>query len=310
MNWAAIAFDWNQARAFLATAEEGSLSAAARALRLTQPTVGRQIAALEADLGVILFERAGRTVRLTETGLGLVEHVRAMAEAAVRISLGASGSAHAVEGRVRITASDMMCARTLPPALPGLAERAPLLQIELVADNRIRDLLQREADIAIRHVRPQQPDLIARLVREETAHFYAASRYLDRRGRPAGLQDLAGHDFIGFGDDPRMLEHLHPLGVPIGLKNFRFGSDSGVAAWEMLRQGLGIAVMSDEIAGTAPGLERLVLDMEPIRFPVWLVTHRELHTSRRIRVVFDFLADFLSAARRTARSAVDRGTGL
>lgn len=295
MNWGAITFDWNQARAFLATAEEGSLSAAARALGLTQPTLGRQVAALEERLGVTLFERVGRSVQLTQSGIELLEHVRAMAEAANRMSLTASGQAQTIEGQVRITASDMMSAHVLPPALHHLRTVAPRLDIDIVAANDVRDLLRREADIAIRHVRPEQPDLIARRVREETARFYAARSYIAARGRPRVADGLAEHDFISFGDKERMLEYLLPLGLGLERSSFRLGSESGIVAWEMARNGLGIAVMSDEIAAKFPGVEPVLEDLEPFVFPVWLVTHRELHTSRRIRLVFDHLADFLTA---------------
>ena len=188
----------------------------------------------------------------------------------------------------------MMSAYILPRFLTELREAAPRLEIEVVAANDIRDLLRREADIAIRHVRPEQPDLIARLVREATGHFYAAKSYLDRRGRPRSKEDLPKHDFIGFGDNARMLALPNPMGFALTRRNFRLGSASGVAAWEMARHGLGIAVMSDEVAETCPDMERVLPDMEPFAFPVWLTTHRELHTSRRMRLVFDLLADFLA----------------
>lgn len=287
-------FDWNHARAFLAAAEEGSLSAAARALDLAQPTVGRQISALEERLGVVLFERAGRSIALTPNGLDLLEHVRAMGDAANRVSLAASGRVQAVDGLVRVTASDLYCAHLLPPALDRLAAIAPLLQIDLVADSEVRDLLRREADVAIRHVRPEQPDLISRRLRDATAHFYAAPRYLERRGRPGSLEALSSHDFVGFGDDRRMLEHLKALGVSPALEKIRFGSKSGVVAWEMARAGLGVAVMADAVAHAAPEMERLLPEMQPIRFPVWLATHRDLRASRRIRLVFGHLAEFMA----------------
>ena len=295
MNWQAISFDWNQVRAFLATAEEGSLSAAGRALGLTQPTLGRQVAALEADLGITLFERVGRTLKLTQSGLELLDHVRAMGDAANRISLVASGQSQTIEGQVRITASDVASAYLLPPAMERLRAAAPLLDIDLVAANDIRDLLRREADIAIRHVRPEQPELIARLVQEATAHFYAARRYIETHGEPRTFEDLSGHDFIWFGDPDRMIEFFTPLGISLTRQNFRLGSKSGIVGWEMARFGLGIAIMSDEVAADCPEMQRLFPEMEPLVFPVWLATHRELHTSRRIRLVFDLLADFLSA---------------
>jgi DNA-binding transcriptional LysR family regulator len=294
MNWKAISFDWNQARAFLATAEEGSLSAAARALGVTQPTLGRQVAALEDKLGVMLFERVGRSLALTQSGIELLDHVRAMADAANRISLAASGQAQTVEGQVRITASDMMSAYILPPALKRLRDVAPLLEIDVVAVNDVRDLLRREADIAIRHVRPEQPDLIAKLVREDTAHFYAAQSYLDAYGMPTLEAGLAEHAFISFGDVHRMLGYLEPLDLGFTRDNFPMGSEAGVVAWEMARNGLGIAIMSEEIAAKFSDMKRVLVEIDPFTFPVWLTTHRELHTSRRIRLVFDVLDDFLS----------------
>ena len=107
MKWQTVSFDWNQARAFLVTVEEGSLTAAARALGLTQPTLGRQVAALEDSLGVTLFDRVGRSLRLTPSGLELLDHVRSMGDAAGRVSLTASGQSQTVEGQVCITASDL-----------------------------------------------------------------------------------------------------------------------------------------------------------------------------------------------------------
>jgi DNA-binding transcriptional LysR family regulator len=297
MNWQSVAFDWNQARAFLATVEEGSLSAAARALDLTQPTLGRQVAALEESLDIVLFERVGRSLVLTPSGIELLEHVRAMRDAANRISLTASGRSQTIDGRVRITASDVMSAHILPPVLKKLREVAPLLEIDVVAANDIRDLQLREADIAIRHVRPEQPDLIARLVAEATAHFYVSTSYIERRGRPRSFSDMSEHDFVGFGNNERMIEILNPLGLSLTSENFKVGSENGVVAWELALSGLGIIVMSDGVAAAAPAMERLLPDMEAFEIPIWLTAHRELHTSRRIRLVFDLLADFLSERR-------------
>lgn len=297
MNWQAVSFDWNQVRAFLATAQEGSFSAAARALGQTQPTLGRQVAALEENLGVTLLERIGRGIALTPSGLELLEHVRAMGDAASRVSLTASGQSQAIEGRVRITASDIMAAYILPPVLAELRERAPNLEIDVVAANEIRDIQRREADIAVRHVRPEQPELIARLVQNATGHFYAATTYLDRRGRPETLAELSAHDFISFGDPDRMIGYLKPFGITLTRQNFLLGSESGLVAWALVRQGLGIGVMSTEVGAMAEGVEKVVPTMEPFVFPVWLTTHRELHTSRRIRIVFDHLAAFFSKSR-------------
>ncbi len=290
MNWKAINFDWNQVRSFLATSEEGSFSAAARVLEQTQPTVGRQVANLEQSLGITLFERVGKSLKLTAAGTELLLHVREMADVASRISLTATSQSQAIEGQVRITASDVMSAFQLPPILKQIRLAAPRLEIDVVAANDIRDIQRREADIAIRHVRPTQPDLIAKLVAEATANFYAAPSYLDHVGRPRNADDLAKLDFVGFGDVDTMIGFLNPAGIDVTRQNFRIGSQSGIVSWEMVRHGFGVSVMSDDIAALTPGIERVLPDREPFRFPIWLATHSELHTAKRIRLVFDQLA--------------------
>ncbi len=297
MNWQAINFDWNQVRSFLATAEEGSFSAAARVLGQTQPTVGRQVAALEAALGVVLFERVGKSLNLTSTGAELLLHVREMADVANRISLTASSQSQTIDGLVKITASDLMSAYLLPPVLKQIRLAAPRLEIDLVAANEIRDIQRREADIAIRHVRPTQPDLIARLVAEDSANFYAATPYLDKVGRPTNEAELAKLDFVAFGEVEEIIGYFEPAGIPVTQQNFRLGSKSGVVAWEMVRQGFGIGVMSDKVAELTPGIERVLPERKPFMFPIWLATHSELHTARRIRLVFDILAEYFSRGR-------------
>ena len=294
MNWAAVSFDWNQVRAFLATVEEGSLSGAARVLRLTQPTLGRQVAALEEALDVVLFDRIGRSLVLTPSGLELLDHVRDMGDAANRISLAATGRSQAIEGLVRITASHATSAYVLPPILKRLRDLAPGIEVEVVATNALRDLRHREADIAIRHVRPDHPDVIARLVRETSAHLYASTAYLDVMGRPATPEDVSRCDFIGFEANDRLLTGLNALGLSLTRRNFRLVSDNGSVAWEMVRQGLGVGVMMREIADVTPEVEQILPELDPIPVPVWLATHRELNTSRRIRLVYDLLAEALA----------------
>ncbi|MQY42462.1 LysR family transcriptional regulator [Epibacterium sp. SM1969] len=285
--------DWTHIRAFLATAESGSLSAAARKLQLTQPTVSRQVAALEDELGVMLFERLGRALHLTDAGREMLVHARQMGAAADAFALTATSQAQDIEGLVRITASDIFSVYLLPRALHILAERAPRLRIEVIADNGLRDLMRREADIAIRHVEPTQPDLVARRIQQARAYLYASERYIQNHGAPQSLQDCSTHSFIGFGDIDRMMAFLHPIGIELSPENFHFGSNSGLVGWEMVRQGFGIAVMASEAGDHTPGMVRLLPEMEVIEFPVWLTTHRELHTSRKIRLVFDVLAEVL-----------------
>lgn len=294
MNWQAVSFDWNQIRAFLATAEEGSLSAAARALNSTQPTLGRQVTSLEKDLGVTLFERAGRSLVITQAGQDLLEHVQAMGDAASRVSMVASGQSQDVAGTVSITASDLLAAGFLPPVMQKLRQEAPGINIEIVASNRLENLTRRDADIAIRHVQPDQPDLIARRVADFTAGFFASSAYIAQHGMPQTAKDVAGHTFIGPRDVAQMSDFLERRGLKIAETQFRMRSDSGVVMWEMMRAGLGIGVMPSGLWPEVADVETVFTALPPVTFPVWLATHRELRTSRRIRIVFDALAEALT----------------
>ena len=294
MSWKSLSFDWNQARAFLAVAEKSSLSGAAEALGVTQPTISRQISALETDLKVALFERTGRSVALTPTGLELVEFVRTMAEAANLMSLAASGKSQEIKGQVKVTATDITSAYVLPPAISRLKHIAPNLEIRFVADNDVQDLLRREADIAIRHVRPEQPNLISKLVCEDAARFYAVQDYIDTNGEPTLDCDFTQHQFVSFGDKDRMLGYLLPLGLKLTEKNFRYASNSQVAECQIARNGHEIAILTDRIAAKFPEFKPVLAEVAPFTIPTWLVAHRDLQTSRRIRLVFDLLADFLT----------------
>ncbi len=269
--------------------EEGSLSAAARALGLTQPTLSRQITSLEEDLGFIVFERGYRSLTLTQSGLELLEHVKAMGDAANLISLAASGQSQKVGGQVSITASDAMSAYHIPSILKGIKEVAPDIEIEIVASNEIRDLQRREADIAIRHIEPEQPDLITKHVCNMQANLYASSDYLEKFGRLESKDDLKDACFIGFESPERSLSLYQSMGLPIGRKNIGYVTNDGVSRWEIVKQGLGIGIMDEKTAAITKEVKQVLPDLEPLEFPIWLTTHRELHSSQRIRIVFNFL---------------------
>ncbi|MBO9453050.1 LysR family transcriptional regulator [Tropicibacter sp. R16_0] len=298
MDWKTVSFDWNQIRAFLATAEEGSFSAAARALGLTQPTLGRQIAALEVQLGVLLFDRGGRFPVLTPSGLELLEHAQSMLQAAGQLTLAASGQSQAVEGEVSVTANELMTAYVLPSVVGKLRALAPGIRIRLAAADDLRDLTKREADIAVRHVRPEQSDLIARLVGKTRAHLYASSTYLDELGRPDLMRDPARIELISDESQDRTMRGLKSKGLQLEQANFKVVSNSRVAVWEMVKQGMGIAMMTDDIAANTPNIERVCADQVSFEIPVWLATHRELRSSRRIRLVFDELVEHFTSSRR------------
>ncbi|MGI1661302.1 LysR family transcriptional regulator [Palleronia sp. KMU-117] len=291
MDWRAVTFDWNRARAFLVTAEEGSLSAAARALGMSQPTLGRQVAALEAELGVALFERVGKGLELTPGGVELLSHVRSMGEAAQALALGASGRTQAIEGEICLTASEVYAAHLLPPVLGRLRAEHPGIEVEVLASNAMTDLRRREADIAVRNVRPTQNDLVARRLPDDEARLYAAPGYLDRIGRPRTSEELARAEFIGFDRTNVLITHLRDRGLPLERRNFPILSQSQLVQWEMVKAGLGIGIFPTWIGDAEPRVERVDAGVEPITFPVWLVAHREVRTSARVRIVFDMLAE-------------------
>lgn len=296
MNWAAIRFDWNQVRAFLATAEEGSLSAAARALGLTQPTLGRQVTALEEHLGVPLFERVGKSLILTPSGQLLVEHVRDMGEAAERLSLVASGQVQSVEGVVKITATEMMSAFALPSLVRDLREREPGLILEIVATNSLSDLRRREADIAIRNAEPTDPDLIAKRIRDDTGGLYASENLIERMKPIRTMADLAHAPLIDFDESDQFIEAFAARGAPVGRENIVARSKNHFVHWELARAGVGIGVNSTIVGDRTPGMVRLLEEELTFTFPIWLVAPRELRTSRRVRIVFDALAEHLKAS--------------
>ncbi|QIE40503.1 LysR family transcriptional regulator [Rhodobacteraceae bacterium SC52] len=294
MDWRAMKFDWNRARAFLVTAEEGSLSAAARALGMAQPTLGRQVAALEDDLGVLLFDRVGKGLVLTPSGLDLLDHVRAMGAAASRVSLAATGRANSVEGDIIITASEIYSTHLLPPVIADLRRTYPGLNIEIIASNLTLNIQRREADIAIRSYRPQQPDLIARKLRDDQGRFYATPAYLDRIGPVVEPSDLSRADFIGFEDTDVMRNAFAEQGIMLERRNFPIITANHIVHWELCKSGVGIGIVPEHVGDREQAVRRALPSMAPMVFPIWLTTHRELHSSRRVRTVFDALADALS----------------
>tara|TARA_R110001606_G_C15385501_1_gene650933 strand:- start:280 stop:1167 length:888 start_codon:yes stop_codon:yes gene_type:complete len=288
-------FDWSQAQAFLATAEMGSFSGAAVRLGLSQPTVGRHVAALESDLGLLLFDRVGKSLALTDNGLALVEHVKAMKDAADLLSLSALGQDKTIAGPVSVTASDVFCAYILPPIIERIRLTYPEVQVEIVSTNEVQDLRRREADIAIRHVQPTHPDLYAKRLRTAKCKLYGATSYLDQLGRPATIKDFSERaTFIG-DTSGRVLQMLTAMGVPVVPEQFSIIANSGVAMWELVKRGIGLAVMFKDLADMTPEVEVILPTEISVDVPVWLVTHSELKTNARIRAIFDILSGELAA---------------
>ena len=290
MDWRSIKFDWNRARAFLVTAEEGSLAAAARALDMKQPTLGRQVAALEEEIGVDLFIRTGRGLELTPNGMKLVEHVRAMGDAANRFSLSATGKSDSIEGNICITTTEISATCILPPMIKKLRQLEPGIEIEIISTNDETNLTRREADIAIRSFRPSQQELIVKKLGDVTGHLYAASTYLQQLGNPSSIAELNNANFIDVEKSGRLLSLLNSQGFNLSPHNFPVVTKSHIVQWELVKQGVAICGMLEQIGDNEPLVERVVIPgFVLITAELWLVTHKELRTSRRVRTVFDFL---------------------
>lgn len=294
MNRRAIKFDWNRARAFLVTAEEGSLSAAAKALDMTQPTLGRQVSALEAELGIVLFERTNTGLILTKSGADLLTQVKTMGEAATNLSLIASGHVDNIEGNVCISATEMMAAFVLPPIIKELRETWPKITIELIASSGSSDLVRREADIAIRNYRPKQQDLIAKRVNDTQGHLYATKAYIEALDHPQVPQDLNNAIFLGNDHSNQVINYLKKFDFQLSETNFPVLVDNHLVQWEMVKQGLGIGFMQTSLGDKEPMVERVLPKFSAFKNETWLVAHRELKTSRIIRAVFDHLAQTLN----------------
>jgi len=282
---------WELYRSFLAVIRERSLSGAARALGLTQPTVGRHIDALEAALGLTLFTRSQAGLHASEGAIALIPHAETMASAAEALQRVASGEADEDRGTVRITASEMVGTEVLPEALAAFRQAHPRIVIELVLSNRSEDLLRREADIAVRMVRPTQDALVARKIGVIAIGLHAHPRYVKAHGLPRDLAELTRHPLIGFDKAPSV-RRLDKIGMPISRDLFAFRCDSDYGQFAALRAGFGLGMCQVPLArrdGLVPVLPALV------RFDLgaWVVMHKDLRSTRRMRLMFDHLAAHL-----------------
>ncbi len=284
--------NWELYRSFLAVLTEGSLSGAGRALGLSQPTLGRQIAALEAALDVALFTRSPGGLLPTEAALALKPHAEAMAAAAAAM-VRALGPDDGGGGVVRITASEVVGGAVLPPILTELREAHPNLRIELVLSNRQDDLLRREADIAVRMARPTQGALFGRRIGAAEVALYASAAYIQKHGRPVSLEDRQGHTIVGFDHVPSYAGRVIS-GLPIGRDLFDLRSDSDLAQLALIQAGAGIGACQTALARR--------LDLVPVQpgafsfsMETWVVMHEDLKSTRRVRIVFDALVAGLEA---------------
>ncbi|MFI4975169.1 MAG: LysR family transcriptional regulator [Caulobacterales bacterium] len=287
--------EWDLYRSFLAVVDTGSLSGAARALGLSQPTVGRHIESLEAALdGAVLFTRSPGGLAPTEAALALRPHVEAMASAAEALLRTASGEAAGERGVVRVTASEIVGAEVLPPILAEFHEAHPGVTVELALNNQQEDLLRRDADIAVRMARPTQGALLARRVGSVKLGLYAHRRYLQKHGEPRGF-DEAGHSAVGFDRDTQTLRALKDLNLPLRREMFAFRSDSDLAQLAAVRAGFGIGACQVTIARRDPNLVPVLREVFDYDMEIWVAMHEDLKASRRMRLMFDALVAGLQA---------------
>ncbi|QDL53035.1 LysR family transcriptional regulator [Rhodoferax aquaticus] len=289
-----VAFDWSLIKSFLAALDQGSLLGASRVLRMSQPTVGRHIAELESQLGVALFERTGRGLVPTHTAHQLAEHARAMQSNATQLLHTLDSAQSKATGTVRITASVAVAVNLLPSVLARMRMALPEIQVEIVSSNAISNLLRREADIAIRMVRPDQASLVAKKIGDIGLGAFAHRSYLARKSPIRVPQDLLQHELIGGDTDTSILDGFQAMGYPVGREAFALRTDDFIVQWRAVQAGLGIGFLANYMAYDESDIVRilpLALTIAPL--PVWLTVHREIRTNPRIRAVYDFLAESL-----------------
>lgn len=283
-------FDWALIRSFLAALDHGSLLGAARALKSSQPTLGRHIAELETQLGVPLFERTGRGLKPTAAALSVAESARQMEQAALNLAQGLAKSQIDLAGTVRLTASTTVATFLLPALLARMRTEFPAIQIEVVSSNAVSNLLRREADIAVRMVPPQQNSVIARRVGKISLGTYAHSSYVKRHGMPRDAMDILQHTVIGHDQDQNIIRGFRNFGLDLTPAFFPVRCDDFVAYWQLVRAGIGIGFVADFVAQTDPEVVALLPQLAIPPLPVWLAVHREIRSTPRIKAVFDFLA--------------------
>ncbi|HEX2569220.1 MAG TPA: LysR family transcriptional regulator [Polyangia bacterium] len=296
----AIDVGWELYRSFLSVLREGSLSGAARALGITQPTVGRHIDALEEALGLALFTRSQTGLLPTETALALRTYAESMDSTAAALKRAAESHGEGVQGTVRVTASEVIGAEVLPPLLARLQDEHPRLKVELVTTNRVQDLLRREAEIAVRMTPPQQDLLVARRVGEVAIGLHGHERYLARRGLPRTPRELADHALIGYDEETPFVRAARQA-LPVETRKiftreaFALRTDSDLAQLALIRAGCGIGACQVALAQRDPALVRVLPRHFELKLETWVTMHEDLRSSPRCRVTFDALVKGLSS---------------
>jgi len=285
---------WDELRSFRAVLRDGSLSGAARRLGVAQPTLGRHIESLEDALGVDLFRRSSRGLTPTDAALRFAPHVEEMAAAAAPLARAAAGESAPDQGVVRVTASEVIGCEVLPPLFADFRLANPGIVVELAVTNRNEDLSRRDADIAVRMIRPTQNALVARRIGESKIGLFAHRAYLKAFGTPLTLDDLKAHKLIGYDQDDRPFRGIGALADQLSRETFGFRSDNNLAQLAALRAGVGIGGCQENIANRDPNLVRLLADSFAFGLEIWLAIHEDARATPRIRRLFEHLADGLT----------------
>ena len=284
---------WELYRSFLAVLDHGSLSGAARALGVAQPTVGRHVAALEKSLGLSLFTRSQTGFLPTEAAQSLRMYAESMRSTVAAMERAAASQGSGVSGSVRVTASDVVGVEILPPIIARLREQHPGLAVELALTDRVQDLVRREADIAVRMMRPRQGLLVARRVGQVMLGLHAHQNYLSRRGTPKSIADLADHALIGFDEITAFIREAGKKFSVWRRETFAMRTDSALAQLALIRSGAGIGVCQAAIAQRDDKIERVLSKQFALPLETWVTMHKDLRNSPRCRVTFDALVEGL-----------------
>lgn len=285
---------WDDYRIFLAVARAGTLSQAGQQLGISQPTVGRRIAALERALDARLFDRVGRQMIVTPGGSAVQQEAEAMERAAASVGLRTLGIDRRPAGTVRLSVTEGLASTWITPRLAPLLKHYPGLKLEIATDRIAANLSKREADIAIRFFRPTQSNLLIRRFGDLRYGLFASRAYLKTCGTPRAPTDLVAHRLIGFEEERRdwpEMAFLYRHGLA---ECFVYRSNSAIAQLAAAEAGLGIAPLPIYLARPRKSLTRI---MEPIDLPsrqIWLAVHKDIRETARVAALWDFLAETLT----------------
>lgn len=287
--------DWALIQSFLAVAETGSLSAAARQMNASQPTIGRHIKAMERHLNAELFVRRARGLELTLLGSEIVRAAQNIRTAVKQIELTAAGQQSAMAGTVRITSSVWMSTMHLPAMIAHIRRVEPQIDIELLPSDHSHNLLFREADIAVRLYRPQQPDLVARYLGELEFGAFASKAYMAEHGTPTSLEAFFQHHLVGYNQKREIIRGFGRAGYQVDREFFKTRCDDDLSYWALVQAGCGIGFGQRLTGSRDSNLQEIDLDLELPTLPVWLAAPEMMRRTPRIRRVWDHLADSLTA---------------